>query len=481
MHRPGKVYTAAEVRQLDRTAIDTFGIPGITLMRRAGRAAFDTLRRRWPDCRNITVACGSGNNAGDGYIVAGMAVEAGIGTQLLQVGDAARLKGDAAIARDWASDIGVIPGGTVSDEVAGSVVVDALLGTGATGELRPQYRATIDAINTAGKPVLSIDLPSGISADSGATLGAAVRADVTVTFIGEKLGLRTGAGVDHAGDIVFDGLGVPAEIYDAVTGVPEISPPAPLQRPRSGHKNQFGHVLVIGGDRGMGGAVLLAGEAALRTGCGLVSILTRPEHRAPILARMPELMVRGVSERDDITALLDACTVVAVGPGLGREPWGEQLLDQALATGKPTVIDADGLNLLALCDRQAPRNSVLTPHPGEAARLLRGVPVTDRPGAARDLSARSGNVVVLKGAGTLVAEAGELVGICTAGNPGLATAGSGDVLTGIIAGLIAQGYDIPSGACAGAALHAASGDRAASRLKPRPIVASDIIRNLWLR
>ena len=479
MHRPGKVYTAAEVRQLDRTAIESHGIPGISLMRRAGRAAFDTLRQRWPECRAITVACGSGNNAGDGYIVAGLAVEAGIETQLLQVGDPARLKGDAATARDWAARVGVSAGDT-GLEIAGDVVVDALLGTGAGGELRPPYLAAIEAINAAGKPVLAIDLPSGISADSGATLGAAVRADVTITFIGEKLGLRTGAGVDHTGDVVFDGLGVPDEIHDDVAGIPVLAPPRPLQRPRSGHKNRFGHVLVIGGDRGMGGAVLLAGEAALRTGCGLVSILTRPEHRAPILARMPELMARGVSEGDDIRDLLDACTVVAAGPGLGREPWGEQLLDQALAAGKPTVIDADGLNLLATRDLRAPADSVMTPHPGEAARLL-GSAVTDRPTAARDISARFGNVVVLKGAGTLVAEAGDLVGICTAGNPGLATAGSGDVLTGIIAGLLAQGYGIRSGAAAGVSLHAAAGDLAARRLAPQPIVASDIIRHLWLR
>ena len=480
MHRPGKVYTAAEVRQFDRTAIDTFGIPGISLMRRAGRAAFSTLQRRWPDCRAITVACGSGNNAGDGYIVAGMAVEAGIETQLLQVGDPRRLKGDAATARDWATGVGVARGDT-GFELTGSVVVDALLGTGATGELRPRYRAAIEAINAEKRPVLSIDIPSGISADSGTTLGAAVRADVTVTFIGEKLGLVTGAGVDHAGDVVFDGLGVPSDIYDIAAGIPVVSPPPPLQRPRSGHKNQFGHVLVIGGERGMGGAVLLAGEAALRTGCGLVSILTRPEHRGPILARMPEIMARGISEGDEVSDLLNACSVIAVGPGLGREPWGEQLLDAALAAGKPTVIDADGLNLLASRDLRPPRNSVLTPHPGEAARLLGGVPVVDRPARARDLSARFGNVVVLKGAGTLVAEAGELVGICTAGNPGLATAGSGDVLTGLIAGLLAQGYDMRSGAGAGVALHAAAGDRAASRLAPRPLVASDIIRHLWLR
>ena len=480
MHRPGRVYTAAEVRQLDRTAIDGHGIPGISLMRRAGRAAFETLRQRWPDCRAITVACGSGNNAGDGYIVAGLAVEAGIETQLVQVGDPAKLTGDAATARDWASDIGVSRGDT-GLEITGHVVVDALLGTGASGELRPPYLAAIEAINAAARPVLAIDLPSGICADSGATLGAAIRADVTITFIGEKLGLHTGAGVDHTGDVVFHGLGVPAEIYEDVDGIPVLSPPLPLQRPRSGHKNRFGHVLVIGGDRGMGGAALLAGEAALRTGCGLVSILTRPKHRAPILARMPELMVRGVSEGDDIGDLLDACTVVAAGPGLGREPWGEQLLDQALAVGKPTVIDADGLNLLASRDFQPPANSVLTPHPGEASRILGGAPVSDRPAAARDISARFGNVVVLKGAGTLVAEAGDLVGICTAGNPGLATAGSGDVLTGVIGGLLAQGYDIRSGAEAGVSLHAAAGDLAAKHRAPQPIVASDIIRHLWLR
>ena len=479
MHRPGKVYTAAEVRQLDRTAIESHGIPGVSLMRRAGRAAFETLRQRWPECRAITVACGSGNNAGDGYIVAGLAVEAGIETQLLQVGDPARLKGDAATARDWAARVGVSAGDT-GLEIAGDVVVDALLGTGASGELRPPYLDAIEAINAAGKPVLAIDLPSGISADSGATLGAAVRADVTITFIGEKLGLHTGAGVDHTGDVVFDGLGVPDEIHDDMGGIPVLSPPRPLQRPRSGHKNRFGHVLVIGGDHGMGGAVLLAGEAALRTGCGLVSILTRPEHRAPILARMPELMARGVSEGDDIRDLLDACTVVAAGPGLGREPWGEQLLDQALAAGKPMVIDADGLNLLASRDLRAPADSVMTPHPGEAARLLETA-VTDRPTAARDISARFGNVVVLKGAGTLVAEAGELVGICTAGNPGLATAGSGDVLTGIVAALLAQGYDTRSGAEAGVSLHAAAGDLAARRLAPQPIVASDVTRHLWLR
>ena len=479
MHRPGKVYTAAEVRLLDRTAIDAFGIPGISLMRRAGRAAFDTLQRRWPDCRSITVACGSGNNAGDGYIVAGMAVEAGFQTQLLQVGDPARLRGDAATARDWASDIGAAPGDSAL-KLTGDVIVDALLGTGATGELRARYRAAIDAINAAGRPVLAIDLPSGISADSGATLGTAVRANVTVTFIGEKLGLRTGAGVDYAGDVVFEGLAVPADIYDSATGIAMLSPPPPRPRPRSGHKNQFGHVLVIGGERGMGGAALLAGEAALRTGCGLVSILTRPEHGAPMLARMPEIMVRGVAEGDDIGDLLNACDVIAVGPGLGREPWGQQLLDAALAAGKPTVIDADGLNLLASRDLRAPRNSVLTPHPGEAARLLGGVPVVDRPAAARALSARFGNVVVLKGAGTLIAEAGELTGICTAGNPGLATAGSGDVLTGLIAGLLAQDHDLRSGAAAGVALHAAAGDLAASRLAPRPLVASDIIRHLWL-
>ena len=479
-----RVYTAAEIRELDRTAIEDRGIPGIALMKRAGRAVFDEVRRRWPTGRSLTMVCGSGNNAGDGYIVAGLAEEAGLDTTLLQVGDAERLRGDAARARDWALSVGVVTSPFADGRaLAGEVLVDALLGTGVTGAVRPEHAAAIEGVNAAGKargrPVVAVDLPSGISADTGAVLGTAVRANVTVTFIGRKLGLFTGEGVDHAGDVVFDSLGVPEDIYGEVSGVRVLSPPPPRDRPRSAHKNQFGHVLLIGGDRGMGGAPLLAAEAAFRTGAGLVSMLTRPEHCAGVLARRPEVMVRGVSEDDEVEELLAACTVIGVGPGLGRGAWGRALLARALAAGKPLVIDADGLNLVAEDGAEVPSASVMTPHPGEAGRLLGEERITDRPAAARALSARFGNVVVLKGAGTLVAEAGALRGICLDGNPWLATAGSGDVLTGVIAGLAAQGVGLAEAAAAGVCLHARAGDAARQRLAPRPLVAMDIVEYLW--
>lgn len=476
---PNKVYTAAEARALDRAAIEG-GIAGIVLMKRAGRAVFDEARRRWPGARGITVFCGAGNNAGDGYIVAGLASEAGLEVQVFQLGDADRLKGDAATARDWARSVGVATRAfAVGAGIAGEVVVDALLGTGAAGAVRPTYAAAIEAINASAAPTIAVDLPSGIATDTGERLGAAVTADVTVTFIGEKLGLRTGAGVDCVGELVFATLGVPPEIYDAAPGLPIFAVPSRIARLPSAHKNRFGHVLVIGGDHGMGGAALMAGEAALRTGAGLVSVATRPEHCAAILARRPELMAHGMAEAEAIGGLVAASTVVAIGPGLGRGRWGARLLEAALGGGKPLVIDADALNLIAEIGVAVPPHSVMTPHPGEAARLLGVAKLEDRPAAARELSRRHGNVVALKGAGTLVAERGALTGLCAFGNPGLATAGAGDVLTGVVAGLIAQGQGIVTATAAGVCLHALAGDAAAARLGPRPLVAADIIDHLW--
>lgn len=480
MPPPGKVYSVDEVRAVERALIEG-GLPGIALMKRAGRAALRELRRRWPEAARITIFCGTGNNAGDGYVVARLALEAGLTTQVLQAGDPAKMRGDAATARSWAMCGGVSASAAAGSGlgIEGEVIVDALLGTGARDAVRPAHAAAIAAINESPKPVLAMDLPSGLNADTGETLGAVVQADATVTFIGDKLGLHTGAGVDCRGDVVLDPLGAPEDAYLAVAGVPILTPPPPFERPPSAHKNRFGHVLVIGGDRGMGGAVLLAGEAALRTGAGLVSVLTRPEHCAAALARRPELMAHGAEAGHAIGDLLDACTVIAVGPGLGRGAWGKGLLRPAMESGKPLVIDADGLNLIAANGLEPPRNSVMTPHPGEAARLL-GVPaIGDRPAAARALSRRYRNVVALKGAGTLVAEDGALRGLCTAGNPGLATAGAGDVLTGVVAALLAQGLPLAEGAAAGVCLHAVAGDAAQARVAPLPLIATDVIDALW--
>ncbi len=348
--------------------------------------------------------------------------------------------------------------------------MDSLLGTGIKGEVRPEFAAAVAAINDAGRPVLAVDLPSGLDADTGTVLGCAVRADATATFIGVKRGLLTGAGPDHAGeldfaeldlpDAVFDGPGAPGGLALLTLGAGEL---ALAPRARSAHKGRFGHVLVVGGDLGMGGAVAMAAEAALRSGAGLVSAATRGAHIPAILARTPEVMVRGVEQRGEVLTLLDRASVVVLGPGLGTAPWGEQLFDAVLESRRPLVVDADGLNLLAA--RSAHRDDwVLTPHPGEAARLLecsRDAVNDDRFGAAKALQERYGGVIVLKGCGSIIAGPEGLM-LSPYGNPGMASGGMGDVLSGVIAALLGQGLAAQRATALGVCLHGAAGDVAAA-------------------
>jgi NAD(P)H-hydrate epimerase len=337
--------------------------------------------------------------------------------------------------------------------------------------------------------VLALDLPTGVDADTGAATDPAVRAAVTVMFIGRKLGLYTGAGVAFAGRREFAGLGVAKPVYRQVPGCPLLDyaglgsecrlPP----RDPGAYKQSFGHVAVIGGDFGMGGAPLMAAEAALRVGAGLVSVITRAAHRPAILARRPEVMVVEADDAFARAAVLQRATCLVVGPGLGREPWGEALLGEALALGKPTVLDADGLHGLAVRGL-VPNGPVIgTPHPGEAGALL-GVGSADiqadRPAAARALAERLRGVAVLKGPGTLVAALGSggtaaLHGVCSHGNPGMASAGMGDVLAGVIGGLVAQGLAPAGAAVAGTCLHSLAADRAAARLGQRSLLATDLI------
>ncbi len=491
-----RVFTAAQSRELDRLA-QQHGVPGIVLMKRAGRAAWTTLRARWPEADAITVVCGRGNNAGDGYIVAGCAVSAGIGVQLVQLGRADALEGDAARARDWAVALGLaieeVDAERPRFDCEGGVIVDALLGTGVTGDVRPGFAVAIDLMQRCARPLLALDIPSGLCSDTGRVLGRAVRADVTTTFIGVKRGLVTGHGPDHAGHVVLDTLGVPdAGAVGGATALVWSRERASIpRRAATTYKHQSGHVLVIGGDRGMGGAVALAAEAALRVGAGLASVVTRPEHVAAVLARRPEIMVRGVDELLDIDALVARANVIAIGPGLGRDDWGRALFDRAWQADKPLVVDADALPLLAerplLAGRARSRASrapiVLTPHVAEAAAML-GVPVAevqrDRFAAVTALAERAfgtpvdHGVAVLKGAGTLVAD-GPQIGVCLHGNPGMASAGMGDVLTGVVAGLIAQGLSAGDAARTGVCLHSFAADRVAEQRGQHGLLATDLL------
>ena len=479
------LYTAAHTRELDRVAIEECGIPGIRLMSRAGRAAFELLQAIWPEGCPLAIFCGTGNNGGDGFVVAALAHDRGIPVTVYQVGDGGKIGGDAATARQAAVDAGVDIRPFAGDEELDScVVVDALLGTGLSGEVRGDYLAAIDAVNSGGAPVLAIDIPSGLCSDTGRRLGVAVDADVTITFIGVKQGLLTGDAPDCCGELHFADLGVPAKVYEKVPVDAyrleleqelEALPPLTL----TAHKGQFGHALVIGGELGYAGAALMAAESAGRCGAGLVSAATRTVNLPALLSRRPEVMAHGVEARGDLDALLDRATAVAVGPGLGQNAWSEQMLQRSLETDLPLVVDADALNLLAQgIGVSDPRRGgwILTPHPGEAARLLQSDTAAvqaDRFAAVRELQSRYGGVALLKGAGTLVCD-GESVHVCPYGNPGMASGGMGDVLSGILVALLAQGLDLRDAACLGVCLHAAAADLAAEG-GMRGLLATDLM------
>lgn len=478
------LYTAAQVRAFDRTAIDTLGVAGATLMERAGEAALAVLRAHWPAVRRIAVVCGTGNNGGDGYVVALAARFAGLYARLVQVGDPGRIGGDARTMADrWQAAGGRVEqleDGALADA---EVIVDGLFGTGLDRELDGEWAEAVARINEAGCPVLALDLPSGLHADRGEMLGAAVRADLTVTFVAPKVGLHTGAGPDLAGTVHCADLGLPQELFTATPAEVRLLGDDCLAglgaRRRAAHKGDFGHVLIVGGDHGMMGAVQLAATAALRCGAGRVSVATRMDHAAALTAARPELMVHGVEDATGLLPLLRRADVVAIGPGLGRGPWGAALLGVALDAGCPLVIDADALQLLAT--EPARRDDwILTPHPGEAARLLEIDTATvqrDRPDAVRQLQQRYGGVAILKGAGTLVAAGTADLALCPAGNPGMATAGMGDVLTGVCAALRAQGLAPGEAARAAAWLHARAGDLAAADGE-RGLLAGDLFTPL---
>ncbi|NHA14781.1 NAD(P)H-hydrate dehydratase [Thioalkalivibrio sp. XN279] len=483
---PRELWTAAQVRELDRRAIETHGIAGRELMERAGRAALDALLQRWPAARDVAVLCGGGNNAGDGYVLARRAMQCGLAARVVGLAAPETLRGDAAAAcADYLAAGGVIEPWAGDGPLPGDgPLVDGLLGTGLDRTLEGRYAQVVEAVNADGRPVLALDIPTGLHADTGRILGVAVRATVTVCFIGLKLGLFTGRGRACAGEVLFADLDVPQRLEAGLEPAARRLEPACLgewlrPRERDAHKGRFGHVLVVGGDHGMGGAALLAGRAALRSGAGLVSVATRPAHAAAMFAAQPELMCRGVEGPRELEPLLERATVLVAGPGLGRSGWAQELLAVALDSGLPCILDADALNLLSEHPRRISRG-VLTPHPGEAARLLDSTAAeveADRPAALRALQSRFGGVVLLKGAGTLVAGAGPVPWLCGAGNPGMASGGMGDVLSGLIGGLAAQLQDLERAACAGVLVHALAADDAAAHGE-RGLAAGDLLQHV---
>lgn len=482
---PYTLYRAADVRELDRVAIQEFGTLGIELMNRAGAAVFDELCGRWPEVRAIVIVCGGGNNAGDGYVVARLAKERGMQVSVLALIDPTELKGDASTAWNDAQAVGLSVNEFDTDFLnKADVVVDAIFGTGLDRPVEGECANAIAAINVSGVPVLAIDIPSGLHADSGCVLGQAIRAEATVSFIGLKQGLLTADGVDCCGAVSFDDLGVDTEVYQHVDLACERIDWLKLRnelpkRPNNAHKGLYGHTLVIGGNHGMAGAARLAAEAAARVGSGLTSVATRPVHVAAMSAARPEVMWQAVASAADLRAAMQSASVIAVGPGLGQDEWARELFDVALQSNLPLIVDADAVNLLS---REAFQRSswILTPHPGEAGRLL-GCNSADinrqRFDAVKLLAEKYQAVAVLKGAGTLICDNEGATALCSDGNPGMAAGGMGDVLTGIIAGLVAQGVELSAAARMGVALHAAAADKVAVT-GARGMLAGDVINEL---
>lgn len=485
MSLPVEIYSVASVRRIDDVAINDAGIGGYTLMCRAGAAAVEVAVAEFPDASRWQVVCGAGNNAGDGYVVARLAAERGIDVSVIAVTSPERLTGDAAQAyADFVAAGRALSPFDGTLDAAADLLIDALLGSGLGRDVEGDFAKALAAINDHPSPVVALDLPSGLHGDTGAVMGSAVRADVTVTFVGLKRGLFVGEAADFVGRLHFAGLDIPRACRAGETPVLQRIDDAFIanalpRRSRTAHKGTFGHVLVIGGGPGMPGAVRLAGEAALRSGAGLVSIATHPSHGLLPASGRPELMCHGIADAADLDALFRRATVLAVGPGLGTDAWARDMFEAALGSGLPLVVDADALNLLAEDNRRSD-DWILTPHPGEAARLLdqsTDAIQRDRVAAVEALAARFGGTAVLKGSGTLVSCAAGPPWFCTGGNPGMASPGMGDVLTGIIAGFRAQGLSGEIAAVAGVEAHARAGDRAAADGE-RGIIASDLLEAL---
>ncbi len=475
---PLSLHDAAQVRALDARLMAA-GTPGAVLMQRAAQAAWRALRRRWPQVRKLCVLAGPGNNAGDGYLLAVLARRAGWDVQVYSLADPARLRDAAAQAYAEACAQGVQVQPWHAEAVLDGLLVDAMLGTGLAGELREPYASAVARINASGLPCLALDIPSGLCADTGRLWGAAVRADLTVTFIALKLGLFTGAGPDQVGELCFADLQADAALCAAAPAMAQRLTAGNLQRlparPRTTHKGRCGRLLVVGGERGYGGAALLAAQSGLRGGAGMVSLATREEHVAGALARCPELMVRGLLSSGQLLALLPGHDVLVVGPGLGQGAWGRSLLTAAAQFEGAQVWDADALNLLAAGRVQIRAGAVLTPHPGEAARLL-GCSLAevqdDRPAAALRLAQRYQAVVVLKGAGSLVTD-GHALRLCEHGHPAMAGPGLGDVLAGLIGALLAQGLAALPASELAVWLHARAGERLGQA--GRGLLASELV------
>ena len=502
-----KVVTAEQMKEIDRRAQQA-GAPVRELMENAGRAVFEQARRilKVPEGRRIAVVCGKGNNGGDGLVAARYLHNWGAEVSILLAARSQELQGEPRENLELAAQMGLTLNENVAPERVleecrrADLVIDALLGTGVRGEVKGAAAEIIAAINRAGRPVLAVDLPSGIDADRGEPAGAAVRADYTVTLGLPKWGLLVGAGAEYAGELTIADIGFPAEVVAAVAAEADLLTDAEAgallpRRARDTHKGDVGRVLAIAGSVGYTGAAALCSLAALRMGAGLVTLavpaslndIMEVKVTEVITRPMPETPARSLaaSAEEPLLELAAGSDVIMIGPGLSLNAATTALARRLVAKiKKPMVIDADGLTALAeeMSVLEGPHAPViLTPHPGEMARLMKlevGQVQRQRAELCRQLASRSSGVVVLKGAGTVIADASGKLRINRTGNPGMASGGTGDVLTGMIGGLLAQGLAPFDAAGAAVYLHGLAGDLAAAEKGELGLIASDLLEKI---
>ena len=464
-----------------------FGIPGFELMKRAGEGAFRECRKIWPKINRICVLCGSGNNGGDGFVFASASLKSGISTRVYY---STHPKSEES--RQAFKEFSELKGRcTPLESFVGcrenELIVDALLGSGLSREVDGEYKRVIELVNQHVNPVVSLDMPSGLDGDAGQVLGCAVEAKLTVTFISFKSGLLMGQGRHHSGKLVLDHLNVPEQAYQRVNCVANrivARELAQIVRKRKSdvHKYKVGRVLIVGGSSTMEGAAMMAAKSAYRVGAGLVAVAIPTNDVAKFVSWLPEARIFDGSELKAVEDLVDQCDVVAVGPGLGQDAWAYRIFEMIAKRSPKVVVDADALNILA--KTQFKRSDwVLTPHPGEAGRLLGCTSEkiqSDRFEAVKQIASRYGGVCVLKGAGSLVSD-GKDTWLCDRGNPGMATGGMGDILTGVVSSLWAQGMKSVDAARTAVWLHATAGDDCAGEAGEIGMVATDLISPMRVR
>ena len=506
-----KIVTAHQMRELDRRTIHEAGVPGKTLMERAGSGVVSAMEETFGDLKGktVTIFCGKGNNGGDGFVVARLLRQKRSAVQVCLLAHVRDLKGDAKLMyQRFAKGAGrsKVLSSPSPDHVHrlvrhSHVLVDALLGTGTSSPVTGPYHEAIQAMNASESPTVAVDLPSGIDADTGDTLGTAVQADLTVTFGNPKLGLFLGAGIDHVGRLHCVDIGIPTQYVDDLQLPIDLLTPSAIRpwlpkRSASAHKGTFGHAGIIAGSSGKSGAAALAAKAALRAGAGLVTVATPASVQASVAGGIPEVMTLPLPETAEHTLSRQALprlqpfvqsrNAIGIGPGLSTHAETAGVVRTLIAEcDRPIVIDADALNALAgqtSLLHSRPPSPIVTPHPGEMARLL-GESTTDtvnrnRVGIAQDFARTHSSIVVLKGARTIITHPHGPTAITPTGNPGMATAGTGDVLTGILAGLLAQGVSPWEAAQSGVYLHGLAGDFAAQAYGYPSLMAGDLIAYL---